>query len=185
MAEEQNKSLITPDTKIENAEGAEVVESFKLTLKQEMFCKEYIIDFNGNQAAIRAGYSQKSARSMASQLLTNLNVQHYLKFLVSKREEKQERSGAEVIRRLWEVNDRTMQKISPWIDKKGRHVEIEDDSGKMCRAYLFDSKGATASAHLLGKHYGVISDKLDVNSEEKIIVQIEYSDKKTDAADHE
>ena len=33
----------------------------KLTTKQEMFCREYIIDFNATQAAIRAGYSKKTA----------------------------------------------------------------------------------------------------------------------------
>lgn len=51
------------------------------TRKQERFCEEYIIDGNGNQAALRAGYSPKSARSMASQLLTNSNIKAHLKAL--------------------------------------------------------------------------------------------------------
>ena len=41
----------------------------KLTKKQECFCLEYIIDLNGTQAAIRAGYSQKTAGSIAEENL--------------------------------------------------------------------------------------------------------------------
>jgi len=42
----------------------------KLTAKQEKFCLEYLIDLNATQAAIRAGYSAKTARATASENLT-------------------------------------------------------------------------------------------------------------------
>jgi len=42
--------------------------------KYEAFCQEYIIDFNGAQAAIRAGYSKKTARTQASKLLTITDI---------------------------------------------------------------------------------------------------------------
>lgn len=42
--------------------------------RQELFCKEYIIDFNGTKAAIRAGYSEKTAKEIASENLTKLNI---------------------------------------------------------------------------------------------------------------
>lgn len=45
-----------------------------LTPQQERFCQEYIIDLNGLQAAIRAGYSDKAAKEQASRLLTKANV---------------------------------------------------------------------------------------------------------------
>lgn len=47
----------------------------KLTAKQERFVEEYLIDLNATQAAIRAGYSQKTARVTASKLLTKANIQ--------------------------------------------------------------------------------------------------------------
>ena len=47
----------------------------KLTDKQEMFCKEYLIDLNATQAAIRAGYSKKTANEQAGRLLVNVSVQ--------------------------------------------------------------------------------------------------------------
>ncbi len=45
-----------------------------LTDKQEAFCHEYLIDFNGTQAAVRAGYSKKTAKAAASRMLTNVNL---------------------------------------------------------------------------------------------------------------
>lgn len=42
--------------------------------QQELFCNEYIKDFNGSQACIRAGYSEKTSRSIASTLLTKVNI---------------------------------------------------------------------------------------------------------------
>lgn len=50
----------------------------ELTDKQKRFCDEYLIDLNGAQAAIRAGYSADTAKEQASRLLTNVNVQNYI-----------------------------------------------------------------------------------------------------------
>ncbi len=46
-----------------------------LTLKQEKFCHEFCIDLNATKAAIRAGYSGRSAREQASRMLTNVDIQ--------------------------------------------------------------------------------------------------------------
>lgn len=55
----------------------------ELTDKQEMFCRQYIIDFNGAQAAIRAGYSANSAKEIASETLTKPNVKARIEYLKS------------------------------------------------------------------------------------------------------
>lgn len=47
----------------------------KLTPKQMRFVDEWLIDFNGKQAAIRAGYSAKTAEATAARLLRNVKVQ--------------------------------------------------------------------------------------------------------------
>lgn len=49
-----------------------------LTDKQKRFCEEYLIDINATQAAIRAGYSPKTAEQTASRLLRNVKVQEYI-----------------------------------------------------------------------------------------------------------
>jgi len=50
----------------------------KLTAKQQRFASEYLIDLNATRAAIRAGYSEKTAKVQASQLLTKLNIKAYV-----------------------------------------------------------------------------------------------------------
>ncbi len=46
-----------------------------LTSKQQRFCQEYLIDLNATKAAIRAGYSKKTARSQGQRMLTNVDIQ--------------------------------------------------------------------------------------------------------------
>jgi phage terminase small subunit len=53
----------------------ETSSDVELTDKQRVFVDEYLVDMNGTRAAIRAGYSEKSAREIASQNLTKLNIQ--------------------------------------------------------------------------------------------------------------
>lgn len=55
-----------------------------LTPKREAFCVEYLVDLNATQAAIRAGYSEKTAYSMGQQLLKNIEVQNRIKELQRK-----------------------------------------------------------------------------------------------------
>lgn len=50
-----------------------------LTEKQKIFCREYIYDWNGARAARMAGYSEDTAKEIASENLTKPNIQAYLK----------------------------------------------------------------------------------------------------------
>lgn len=59
----------------------------KLTAKQEMFCREYLIDLNGTQAAVRAGYSVNAANEIAAENLAKPSIQKYLALLKEKRQE--------------------------------------------------------------------------------------------------
>jgi phage terminase small subunit len=58
--------------------------------KQQAFCEEYIIDFNGTQAAIRAGYSAKTANEQSSRLLANVNIQTEIKRQIENRSKRTE-----------------------------------------------------------------------------------------------
>lgn len=72
--------------------------------KQEMFCREYLIDLNATQAAIRAGYSEKTANAQASRLLVNVNIQNRIKKLKSNRNERVEVDADYVLKRLVEID---------------------------------------------------------------------------------
>lgn len=67
-----------------------VVAESKLTAKQQRFCDEYLIDLNATQAAIRAGYSEKTACEQGARLLANVKVQHYLQKRKKERVERTE-----------------------------------------------------------------------------------------------
>jgi len=57
-----------------------LADSSRLTEKQKRFCEEYVIDYNGQAAYIRAGYktSGASARVNASRLLAEVSIQEYI-----------------------------------------------------------------------------------------------------------
>lgn len=75
----------------------------KLTPKQELFCKEYLIDLNGTQAAIRAGYSEKTARSVASENLTKPDIQERIFALREKRSKRVEINADRVLSELGKI----------------------------------------------------------------------------------
>ena len=60
-----------------------------LTERQKRFADEYLVDLNGKQAAIRAGYSERTAEAQASRLLSNVKVQHHIQ---KRRKERVERT---------------------------------------------------------------------------------------------
>jgi phage terminase small subunit len=62
----------------------------KLNAKQDRFCREYIIDLNATQAAIRAGYSKKTARATGCENLTKQNIATRIKELQSTANKKSE-----------------------------------------------------------------------------------------------
>ena len=112
-----------------------------LNEKQKQFCNEYLIDFNGTQAAIRAGYSRNTARSIANENLTKPDIQAYLKELIESRNERTKITQDEVIEKIKEVAEVCMQQIP-----------VDED----CSAYkLVDSAGANKALDMLAKHTGV------------------------------
>lgn len=76
-----------------------------LTDKQEMFCREYLIDLNATQAAIRAGYSEKTARKIGSENLTKPDIAQRIIDLKSERNERVEVNADYVLRRLVEIDE--------------------------------------------------------------------------------
>jgi len=75
----------------------------KLNERQKMFCREYLKDLNGTQAATRAGYSKNTAETQASTLLRNPRVKEYLDKLKKKREQELKIDANYVLKRLHEI----------------------------------------------------------------------------------
>jgi phage terminase small subunit len=72
----------------------------KLTDKQELFCKEYLIDLNATQAAIRAGYSENTAQIIGSENLSKPLIAKKIAELKAKRAERVEIKADDIARQL-------------------------------------------------------------------------------------
>lgn len=103
------------------------------TAKQNTFIEEYLVDFNATQAAIRAGYSAKTARVQASQNLTKLNIRAKIDEKMSERNKQILFDSYWVVENLKALVDKCMLKNDP--------------------------HGAIKALHLLGKHIGMFANK--------------------------
>ncbi len=75
----------------------------KLTPRQKKFISEYLIDRNGKQAAIRAGFSKKNAKSQASVLLALSHVAEEVNRRIKKQEEKLEIKSTDILREILKI----------------------------------------------------------------------------------
>lgn len=75
-----------------------------LTDKQAAFCREYLIDLNATQAAIRAGYSEKTAKDIAAENLAKPNIQNRIQQLINSRNERMDVDADYVLKRLVSID---------------------------------------------------------------------------------
>lgn len=133
-----------------------------LTDKQKHFVSEYLVDLNATQAAIRAGYSTKTAKSIGQENLTKPVIQKAISSAMIERQARTELTADEVIRDLREVRDICLGR------KKIRVVEVAKFEGEVntveIDAAMFDAAGANKALELLGKHIGMFGEKMDVTS---------------------
>jgi phage terminase small subunit len=104
----------------------------KLTDKQKMFCREYLIDLNAKQAAIRAGYSEKTAKSTGSENMTKPDVVEYIKKLMDKRSTKVEVTAEYVLQTILDtvessVAENDKQNIYKGAELLGKHLKLFTD----------------------------------------------------------
>lgn len=126
-----------------------------LTAKQEAFCLEYLKDLNATQAAIRAGYGEKTARQVGSENLSKLDISEKIAELMEKRNEKVKIDAEWVLNQAVKLHERCMQEVAPILDREGENVKDEDGNN----IYKFDAVGAKGSLELIGKHVDVAAFK--------------------------
>lgn len=115
----------------------------RLTRKQQLFCDYYLETGNGHESAVRAGYSEKTARSIASENLTKPNIQEYLQ----KREaELNEQRIADIseVRRFWT----SLMRGEPIGEEEGERV-------------FASTADRIKASELLGRSGGAFLDKVE------------------------
>lgn len=152
-----------------------------LTEKKKAFCIEYVIDFNGAAAAIRAGYSKRRARITASELLTESEIGAGIASLIEARNIKAEDAAARVIKELEHIayaKTTDFVKVKEIFIGRGKmrrkarvaYVEltsdIEEENQKAISEIKQTKEGIALKTHdkvgalrLLGQHYGIFVEK--------------------------
>ena len=132
-----------------------------MNAKQRKFCDEYLIDLNATQAAIRAGYSEKTARQVGQRLLTYVDISAYINEQLERIHNERTADAQEVIEYLTSV-------------MRGEHTEqalqlVGDGVQEICDIEV-SAKDRLKAAELIGKRYGMFTDKTDLNISSPVVI---------------
>lgn len=155
--------------------------SADLTPKQEAFVREYLIDLNATQAAIRAGYSEKTAYSQGQRLLKNVEIAQALETAMAARSQRTEVTADRVLAELAKIGFGDIRKM---FTESGSLVpvrELDDDAAaclssieittrkvrggdddeveEVSKLKLWDKRAALVD---IGRHLGMFTDKLEL-----------------------
>ncbi|HJH00743.1 MAG: terminase small subunit [Psychrobacillus sp.] len=141
----------------------------KLTLKQQRFADEYIISGNATQSAIEAGYSKKYANTNASKLLQNTTIKRYIDEQLEILKNERVADQQEVLEYLTSIvrGEQTEQTLRG-VGEGAQEIDNIDVS----------AKDRIKAAELLGKRYGIWTDKTELTGEidTEISIKIDYGD---------
>ena len=120
-----------------------------MNARQKRFCDEYLVSGNATQAAIRAGYSPKTANEQGNRLLANVSVKAYIKQQLDRLHSKRTADAREIVEYLTGVmrGDCT--------DADGTAPAIRD---------------RLKAAELLGKRWGIFTDKVSLDVQPVVLI---------------
>lgn len=132
-----------------------------MNARQKRFCDEYLIDCNATQAAIRAGYSPKTAKVTGAKMLTNANLKAYIDEQLERIHNEKTADAQEVLEYLTAVmrgqyTEQTLQLIGDGVQKI---ADIDVSAKERLKA-----------AELIGKRYGMFKDNVGIDLEPVVIV---------------
>ena len=150
----------------------------KLTDKQKRFIEEYLIDLNATQAAIRAGYSERTAYSIGEENLRKPEIKRAIEDAQLKRSSRVQITQDDVIRMLIENIEKssgTKQVVITQTRKSEDGEFVGDDVAQ----FVYEPSSVNKALELLGKHLGMFKDKLDVTTGDKplpTVINVTFSD---------
>lgn len=165
----------------------------KLDPKRALFVQEYLKDLNATKAAIRAGYSKKTARTQGSALLTKIDIQAAIEKAKASRSERTEITQDRVIRELARIafldpadllEDDGSIKLIKNMPEDARRVIAGMEVSEIFDNAAGDQKQAIGllkkikvcdkirALELTGKHLGMFEDKLNIPGVEAALYEI-------------
>ena len=135
----------------------------KLTEKQKRFCDEYLIDLNATQAAIRAGYSQKTAYSIGIENLKKPVIRNYIDERLKQLEDERIAKADEVLKYLTKGMRQELTE----------EVVVTESLGDGCSkarvvTKKISLKDSNKCAELLGKRYKLFTEKVEVDGVQQV-----------------
>lgn len=177
----------------------------KSTYRQELFAREYVIDFNGTRSAIAAGYSEKTAPAASTQLLKNPKVAKLIDKLNSKRASKLDLRAEQVVEEIRRLAFSNMADfVSVGKDGKPGGIDLSQlsrDQMAAIQEIREDTTGGSGDGErkailrttlklsdkcrnleLLGRHLGMFQDNLKVTGLEGLADRLSEIRKAKNAA---
>lgn len=143
----------------------------KLTEKQKIFCDEYIISLNATQAAIKAGYAEKTAYAIGAENLKKPKIQSYISERMKQKESSLIATQDEVLQYLTSVLRGESQTTDILLVGMGDgYQEVQEVEKKP------SEKDRLKAAELLGKRYGLYTDKISADVDMSLDISIDYGD---------
>ncbi len=172
----------------------------ELTKKQKSFCDEYLIDFNATRAYKKIYTTcnkDETARANSSRLLTKANIQEYLKEQTNRKQEEARVTQNDIVNQLTRIAFGDIRKL---YDEQGRLKDIQDidddtaaiisgiETTEEFEGYGDDREqigytkkvkmaGKEKALELLGKHFGMFKDKVEVSQDKPFEVNINIKKK--------
>lgn len=127
-----------------------------MTNKQKRFADEYLVDLNATQAAIRAGYSEKTAKSQGQRMLTNVDIKNYIEEQLKQMHTERTADAQEVIEYLTSVlrGESEGEELVTELCGDGISKAVNVKKGP-------SEKDKLRAAELLGKRFGIFTDKVE------------------------
>jgi phage terminase small subunit len=165
-----------------------------MTTKQKRFCEEYLIDLNATQAAIRAGYSPKSAHSIATENLQKPAVRAHIDQALAEQSRRTGVTADRVVRELARVAfansqdvidfdsatikpDATRDDTAAISSVKVKTIPMPDGDGVEREIKMADKLKAL---ELLGRRLGLFTDNVNVSGEGVVQIVDDVPDKSAD-----
>jgi phage terminase small subunit len=147
----------------------------ELNERQKQFVREYLVDLNATQAAIRAGYSPKTAYAIADKLLKKAEIQTIVQKAMDARADRVNVRADDVLRELARIGFADLRKAVTWSGGSVNLVpseSLDDDTAAAVSEVRQTADGVAIKLHSkpdalqqMGRHLGMFKDKVELSTD--------------------
>ena len=155
---------------------------YAMTLKQKIFCEEYLIDHCGQAAAIRAGYSTKAAAATATALLKQQKIVAYLDYLRADQSKRTGISADRVLEEIAKIAFVNMEDLADF-ERGGIRQDASKNDTSTIKAIKVKTNSAgetereltlydkVSALKLLAKHFGICAETVKFTGAVPVVIK--------------